>query len=337
MWYGVVLDLGTPMRRREFITVIGGAVVWPVTAHAQQPSKVPTVGFLASGTASSHGRWLAAFAQRLSELGWVESRTITINARWAEGRSERAAEIAADFVRQKVDVIVTTGTPTTLAAKQATAMIPIVFVAAGDPLADNLVASLARPGGNITGLSLESTDLAGKRLELLSEVVPGLRRLAILVNARNPTAMKEAGEVHAAAGTLGLEVIMLEIRQAHDIGLVFEAHKGQADALYVQGDLLTLANRIAIDTQALRARLPSTYAFREDVEAGGLMSYGASLPDLSRRAADYVDKILRGAKPAEIPVEQPTKFELVVNTKVAEALGLTIPSSVLAIADEVVK
>jgi putative ABC transport system substrate-binding protein len=325
------------MRRREFITVIGGAAVWPVTAHAQQPSKVPTVGFLASGTAASHGRWVATFAQRLSELGWVESRTITINARWAEGRSERAAEIATDFVRQKVDVIITTGTPTTLAAKQATAIIPIVFVAAGDPVADNLIASLARPGGNITGLSFESTDLAGKRVELLRAVMPGLRRLAILVNARNPTAMKEAGEVHAVAGTLGIEVIMLEIRQARDIGLVFEAHKGQADALYVQGDLLTTANRIAIDTQALGARLPSTYAFREDVESGGLMSYGARLPDLFRRAADYVDKILRGAKPAEIPVEQPTKFELVINMKAAKALGLTIPPSLLATADEVIE
>jgi putative ABC transport system substrate-binding protein len=325
------------MRRREFLTLVGGAAVWPLTAHAEQPSNVPTVGVLASGTSASHGRWVATFAQRLGELGWVESRTITINARWAESRSERAAEIATDFVQQKVDVIVTSGTPTTLAAKQATAIIPIVFVAAGDPVADNLVASLARPGGNVTGLSLESTDLAGKRVELLREIIPGLRRLAILVNAGNPTAMKEAREVHAAAGTLGLEVIMLEIRQAQDIERAFEAHKGQADALYVQGDLLTTANRVAIETKALGARLPSTYAFREDVESGGLMSYGASLPDLYKRAADYVDKILHGAKPAEIPVEQPTKFELVINLKTAKALGLTIPESLLVRADEVIE
>jgi ABC-type uncharacterized transport system substrate-binding protein len=325
------------MRRRRFITLLGGAAAWPLDVRAQQTNKLSTVGFLASGTASSHRRWVATFAQRLSELGWVESRTITIDVRWAEGRSERAAEIATDFVRQKVDAIVTTGTPTTLAAKQATAIIPIVFVAAGDPVADNLVASLARPGGNITGLSLQSTDLAGKRLKLLREVVPGLRQLAILVNAGNPTAMEEAGEVHAAAGTLGLEVIMLEIRQAHDIGLVFEAHKGHADALYVQGDLLTIANRIAINTEALGARLPSTYAFREDVESGGLMSYGASSSDIFRRAGDYVDKILRGAKPADIPVEQPTKFELVINLRTAKALGLTIPESLLVRADEVIE
>jgi len=190
------------LKRREFITLLGGATTWPLGVQAQQTNKLSTVGFLASGTASSHRRWVATFAQRLGELGWVESRTIAINARWAEGRSERAAEIATDFVRQKVDAIVTAGTPTTLEAKQATAIIPIVFVAAGDPVADNLVASLARPGGHVTGLSLQSTDVAGKRLELLREVVPGLRRLAILVDAGNPTAMKEAGGGYAVVGAI---------------------------------------------------------------------------------------------------------------------------------------
>jgi len=326
------------LKRREFITLLGGAAaVLPLAARAQQPGKLPTIGFLASGTPSSHTRWVTTFVQRLSELGWIEGRTVAIEVRWAEGRSDHAAETAADFVRLKVDVVVTTGTPTTLAAKQATAVIPIVFVAASDPVAGNLVASLARPGGNITGLSNQQRDLAGKRLELLREVLPGLRRLAILVNVGNSAAVAEMGEVQAAAGTLGLAVATLEIRRAGDIAPAFEAHKGHADALYVQGDLLTIANRIAINTWALGARLPTTYAFREDVEAGGLMSYGTSLPDLYRRAADCVDKILRGAKPADMPVEQPIKFELVINLKTAKALGLEVPPTLLARADEVIE
>jgi ABC-type uncharacterized transport system substrate-binding protein len=236
-----------------------------------------------------------------------------------------------------VDVVVTTGTPTTLAAKQATAVIPIVFVAASDPVAGNLVASLARPGGNITGLSNQQRDLAGKRLELLREVLPGLRRLAILVNVGNSAAVAETGEVRVAAGTLGLPVATLEIRRAGDIAPAFEAHKGHADALYVVGDLLTIANRTAINTWALGARLPTIYAFREDVEAGALMSYGTSLPDLYRRAADYVDKILRGAKPADLPVEQPTKFSLVINLTTAKVLGLQVPPMLLARADRVIE
>jgi len=324
------------VRRREFISFLGGAAAtWPVAARAQRAGKLPTIGFLASGTASSHGRWVAAFAKRLSELGWIDGRTVAIEARWAQGRSEHAAEIAADFVRLKVDVVVTT--PTALAAKQATAVIPIVYVAASDPVADKLVASLARPGGNITGLSLQASDIAGKRVELLREVVPGVRRLAILVNVGNAAAVEEMGEVQAAAGTLGLAVVTLEIRRAADIAPAFEGLKGRADALYVQGDLLTSANRIAINTSALGARLPTTHAFREDVEAGGLMSHGASLADLCRRAADYVDKILHGAKPADLPVEQPTEFELIVNLTTAKALGLTIPETFLLRADEVIE
>jgi putative tryptophan/tyrosine transport system substrate-binding protein len=324
------------MRRRQFVTLLGGAAVWPLVARAQQPGKLPTIGFLASGTPSSHNRWVTTFVQRLSELGWIEGRTVAIEVRWAEGRSDHAAEIAADFVRLKMDVVVTTGTPTTLAAKQAAAVIPIAFVGASDPV-PNLVASLARPGGNMTGLSNQAIDLVGKRLELLREVVPGLRRLAILVNVDNSAAVAEMVEVQAVAGTLGLAVATLEIRRAGDIAPAFEAHKGHADALYVQGDLLTIANRIAINTWALGVRLPTTYAFREDVEAGGLMSYGASLPDLYRRAADYVDKILRGAKPADLPVEQPTKFDLIINLTTARALGIEVPPTLLARADEVIE
>ena len=287
------------MRRREFISLLGGAATtWPVAARAQRAGKLPTIGFLASGTASSHGRWVAVFAKRLSELGWSDGRTVTIEARWAQGRSEHAAEIAADFVRLKVDVVVTTGTPATLAAKQATAVIPIVFLAASDPVADKLVASLARPGGNITGLSLQARDIAGKRVELLREVVPGVRRLAILFNGGNAAAVKEMGEVQAAAGTLALAVVTLEIRRAEDIAPAFEGLKGRADALYVQGDLLTSANRNAINTWALGARLPTTHAFREFVAAGGLMSYGTSVPKGYRQAGVYTGRILHGAKPA---------------------------------------
>jgi putative ABC transport system substrate-binding protein len=275
--------------------------------------------------------------QRLRELGWIDGRTVAIEVRWAEGRVERAAEIAAEFVRLKVDVIVTSGTPQVAAAKQATAVIPIVFAVAGDPVGTGLVASLARPGGNVTGLSVLATDLAGKRVELLREVVPGLRRLAIMGNAGNPVIVLEMGEFQEAATTLGLEAAMLEIRRAEDIAPAFEALKGRAEALYVCQDLLTITNRVRINTLALGARLPAMLASRELVEAGGLMSYGPNFPDLFRRAGDYVDKILRGAKPADLPIELPTKFDLVVNLTTAKALGLTMPPTLIARADEVIE
>jgi putative ABC transport system substrate-binding protein len=275
--------------------------------------------------------------QRLRELGWIEGRTITIEYRWAEGRDERFAEIAAEFVRLKVDIIVTSGTPQVLAAKHATSVIPIVFAGAGDPVGSGLVASLARPGGNATGLSTQSTDLAGKRLEILREVVPGLRRLAILANVGNPAATLEMNEVRAAARTLGLEVITLEIRRGEDIAPAFEALKGRAEALYVAIDALANASRIRINTSALGARLPTMHGSRDYVEAGGLMSYGPNVPDLWRRAAEYVDKILHGAKPGDIPVEQRTKFDFVVNLTTAKALGLDVPPMLLARADEVIE
>jgi putative ABC transport system substrate-binding protein len=225
----------------------------------------------------------------------------------------------------KVDVIVATGTPPALAAKQATSVIPIVFAAAADPLATGLVASLAHPGDNVTGLSVQFTDIAGKRVELLREVVLGMRRLAIMANVDAPAAVLETGEVQAAARTLGLETATLEIRRAEDIAPAFDALKRRADALYFCVDPLVSAHRIRIITLAQGARLPTMFAFREFVEAGGLMSYGANFSDLYRRAADYVDKILRGTKPGDIPVEQPTKFELIINLKTAKALGLTVP------------
>ncbi len=326
------------LKRRDFITLVGGAAAaWPLAARAQQPAKLRTIGFLGQSTRSAASEWVAAFVQRLHELGWNEGRTVAIEYRWAEGREERFAQIAAEFVRLKVDIIVTSGTPQVLAAKQATSVIPIVFAAAGDPVASGLVASLARPGGNATGLSSLVADLAGKRLELLREVVPALRRLAIMGNVGNPLTVLELGEVQAAAGTLGLEVHTLEIRQAQDITPAFEALKGRADALYVCIDALVNANRIRINTSALGARLPTMHGSRDYVEAGGLMSYGPNYPDLFRRSADYVDKILHGAKPGDIPVEQPTKFDLVVNLTTARALGLDLPPTLLARADEVIE
>jgi putative tryptophan/tyrosine transport system substrate-binding protein len=324
------------VNRREFITLLGGAAAaWPLAARAQQPGKLPTIGYLGGGGSINQRAWVDAFVQRMRELGWIEGRTVVIEYRWAEGRSERAAEIAAEFVRLKADVIVTDGTPSIVAAKQATSVIPIVFAAAGDPVGSGLVASLGRPGGNVTGLSVQAADLAGKRLEILREVIPGLRRLAILARTGSPTAQRR--EAQAAAHTLGLEVVPAEIRRAEDIAPAFDALKARADALYVFGDPLMATNRIRINTLAQGARLPTIYSQREFVEAGGLMSYGPNFPDLHRRAAEYVDKILRGAKPGDIPVEQPTKFDLVINLTTAKALGLTVPDSLLARADEVIE
>jgi len=323
------------VKRREFITLLGSTAAWPLAARAQQPAKLPTIGFLGSSTPSAMSQWVAAFVQRLRELDWIEGRTVAIEYRWAEGDNTRATEIAAEFVRLKVDVIVTYATLPVLAAKQATSVIPIVFAAATDAVGAGLVTSLARPGGNVTGLSLQQTDVAGKRLELLREMVPGLRRLAILANIGNPAVVLEVHEVQSAAGALGLEVVTSEIRQSKDIAAAFDALKSGVDALYVCTD--PLVNRARIHTLAIGARLPTIYNSREYVETGGLMSYGPNWPDQWRRAAEIVDKILRGAKPADIPVEQPTKFDLIINLTTAKVLGLAVPPSMIAIADEVIE
>jgi len=292
---------------------------------------------LGPNTRSAASEWVVALVQRLRELGWMEGRTITIEYRWAEGREERFPEIAAELVRLKVELIVTSGTPAVMASKKATSVIPIVFATAGDPVGSGLVASLARPGGNVTGLATLANELAGKRLELLREVVPGLRRLAIMGNVGNPFTVLELGDVQAAARTLGLEVVMLEIRRAQDLAPAFEALKSRADALYVCTDALANTNRIRINIAAVGERLPTMHGSRDYVEAGGLMSYGPNFPDLFRRAGDLVDKILRGAKPADLPVEQPTKFDLVVNLTTAKALSVDVPASLLARADEVIE
>jgi putative tryptophan/tyrosine transport system substrate-binding protein len=330
------------MRRREFITLFGGAaatasVSWLHTASAQQAAKPRTIGFMGASAPAAVSTRVAAFVQRLHELGWIEGGNVVIEYRWAEGRFGRLAGFAAAFVLQGVDIIVAGDTVTTLAAKQATAAIPIVFAVATDPVGNKLVASLARPGGNVTGLSLQQADLAGKRLEMLREILPGLRTLAILANIGSPNAVLDMRETQAAARTLGLDVVTLEIRRAEDIAPAFDALKGRADALYVVLDPLIDSNQLRINTSALGARLPTMHGTRDLVEAAGLMSYGTNFPDLFRRAAEIVDKVLHGTKPADIPVEQPTKFDLVINLKTAKALGLTIPESFLLRADEVIE
>ena len=323
--------------RRKFLATLGGAAaVWPLAGRAQQ-ARLPTIGFLGATTPAAESQRLAAFTQRLGELGWIEGRTVAIDVRWAEGRNDRFAEIAAEFVRLRVDVVVTQGTASIIAAKQATAVIPIVFAAAGDPVGAGLVASLARPAGNVTGLSSQLRDTATKRLELLRDVVPNLRRLAIMANVDNASIVLEMRELQATVPALGLDVITLEIHRGEDIAPSFDSLQGRADALVVLAEALAMTNRVRISTLALGARLPTMHGHREYVEAGGLMSYGPSVPAQYRRAADYVDKILRGTKPGDLPVEQPSKFELIINLTTAKTLGLQIPDKLLALADEVIE
>jgi putative tryptophan/tyrosine transport system substrate-binding protein len=326
------------VKRREFITLLGGAAaIWPMAARTQQQQgRLSTIGFLGTTAPSFMSQWTAAFAQRLHALGWIEGRNIAIEYRWAEGRPERYFDIAAEFVRLGVDVIVTT-VPAAPAVKQTTSLIPIVFVLASDPVATGLVPSLVRPGGNITGLSTQATDLASKRIELLRELVPDIRLVAVLGNIENPEIVLEMRHVEEASQKLGVQVAQLEIRRSEDIAPALASIKGRAQALYVRTDALTNLDRLSINSWALGARLPTMHDVRYQVEAAGLMSYGPNWPDQFRRAADLVDKILRGEKPGDIPVEQADKFELVVNLKTAKGLGLTIAESFLARADEVIE
>jgi putative tryptophan/tyrosine transport system substrate-binding protein len=325
------------MKRREFITLFGrAAVAWPLAVRAQHVARKPIIGLLGSTTPSVENQRIAGFVQRLGELGWLEGRNIVIEYRWAAGRNERYSEIAAEFARLGVDVIVTQGTAAIIAAKQATSIIPIVFAAANDPVATGIVASLARPGGNVTGVSSQAPETASKRLQLLREVVPALGDLAIIVNIGNSGAV-QLHEVQAAAAMLGLKIVTLDIRRAEDIARAFETLRGHSQALYVCVEPLVNSNRDLINTLALGARLPTMYGIREYVEAGGLISYGQNLPDQYRHAAELVDRILHGIKPVDIPVEQPTKFELVINLKTAKALDLKIPPTLLTLADEVIE
>jgi putative ABC transport system substrate-binding protein len=321
--------------RREFVAaLVGGATTGlPRATRAQQ--KLPILGFLIPGSQAAYGKRVAACVDRLKELGWIDGRTVEIDYRWAE--TQRFDEIIADFVQRKVALILTSGTPPVLAAQKATSEVPIVFVPAGNPVGTGLVASLARPGGNTTGLSNQSFDIAGKRVALLRELVPGMRRLAIMAKIDNVSAASEMRDAAAGARAIGIEAIPLEIRQAKDISSAFDVPKERPDALYVAVDSLVTTQARRLNTLALGAKLPTMHGARELVDAGGLMSYGANYVELYRRGAEYIDKILRGVKPADIPVEQPTKFDLVVNLTTAKALGLKIPEAFLLRADEVIE
>jgi putative ABC transport system substrate-binding protein len=332
-----VLSLEAGMRRREFLGVAGGALTWPLAATAQPSTKLPTIGFFSPTTPTTTPQRTVAFVQRLRELGWEEGRSIVIEYRWGEGLNERPAEIAAEFVRLKVDVIVTSGTLAVRAVKNATSSIPVVFTVLADPVGDKIVASLARPGGNITGLSNQSTELAPKRLELLREIKPRLRYLGILSNADNPGSKGEALESTTAARALGIEVVIPELNRSEQLIAAFDEFRERVEAIYVVSDPLVNANRLRIHTLSVAARIPTIYNTRELVENGGLLSYGPNFLALHRRAAEFVDKILRGAKPADLPVEQPTKFDLAFNLTTAKALGLTIPPTLLSRADEVIE
>lgn len=307
-------------------------------ALAQQPPKVPWIGVLVAATASSQSARLEAVRQGLRELGYVEGKNIFIEWRYAEGKFDRLPDLAAELVRLKVEVIVTGGSTSTRAAKEVTTTIPIVMANDDDPVGNGFVASLARPGGNITGLSTLSPELSGKRLELLKEVAPGLSRVAVLGTSTRPGNAQALKETELAAGAFGVELQYLDVLAPKDIETVFQAaSKGRAEAVLVLGNPITFSQRTQVVDLAAKSRLPAIYPFLEFVEAGGLMTYGPSFTDLFRRAATYVDKILKGAKPADLPVEQPTKFEFVINLKSAKQIGLTIPPHVLARADRVIK
>jgi putative tryptophan/tyrosine transport system substrate-binding protein len=326
------------LRRREFITLLGwAAAAWPLAARAQQAGKVYRIGVFSAGTDTLPKAWLA-LADGLRELGWIEGKNVMFERRFAENQLDRLPGLAAELVHLDVDLIVTGGTLAPLAAKQATATIPIVMGSAGDPVGSGLVASLARPGGNVTGLSLMAPDLGGKRLELLKEILPGISHVAILWNAANPYPALVFRETQDAARTLRIELESLEVRGPDDLDSALDAAiRSRVGALITVEDPLTVTHRKQIADFTANNRLPAIYGLSEFVDAGGLMSYGAHMADLYRRAAGYADKILRGAKPADLPVEQPTKFELVINLKTAKALGLTVPLIMQMTADEVIE
>ncbi len=329
------------VRLRTFtllVTLALGLLMAPLAADAQQPAKVPRIGLLSPFSPSDAALWHQAFRQGLRDLGWVEGKNVSIEYRYAEGRTDRLPDLAADLVRLKVDIIVVSVTTDALSAKKATGTIPIVMASVGDPVASGLVASLARPGGNITGLSQIAPELVGKRLELLKEIVPKLSRVAVLWRPEadsSPLAWKES---QLPARALGLQLHSMEVRSSDDFDKAFEdATRARAGALAVTPDPLFVRNLKRIAALAAKSRLPSIFHLREFADSGGLLTYGVDRSDMFRRAATYVDKILKGAKPGDLPVEQPTKFELVINLKTAKALGLTIPQSVLMRVDEVIQ
>jgi putative ABC transport system substrate-binding protein len=330
--------MATDIARRKFMAALCGAsLALPLVARAQQPGKLRTVGYLGSGSAAVQTQFALAFAQRMRELGWIEGKTLAIEYRWGEGRNDRFDSYAAEFVKLGVDAIVTSGSVPVLAAKRATATIPIVFAANSDPVGSGLVESFNRPGGNVTGVSAQSADTPGREIEFLRQLVPGLRRLAIIGNAASPGSMFEMKSTETAAHALRLEAETFALQGPDDIAAAFDKITGHADGIYAVPDPLISTIRPQLIAMALRARLPSTFGSRDFVEAGGLMSYGPNISDSFRHAADFVNKILHGAKPADLPVEQPTKFEFVINRKTAKNLGLTVPPNLVALADEVIE
>ena len=325
------------MDRRKFVTGLGLILAAPLAADAQQTGKVRRVGYLSAGSRSD--RYPDVFRQGLRDLGWVEGQNIVIEGRWAEGRYDRLPDLAAELVRLKVDVIVANPTPAAAAAKKATGTIPIVIISVGDPVGQGFITSLARPGGNVTGLSYSvGLEITGKQLELLKETIPKVRRVAILTNPGNLSHALSIREAKVAARSLGVQLQLLEARGPNEFDDAFAAMaRERVGALLVVADSMFILHRARLADLAAKSRLPAAYSLRDHVEAGGLMSYGPSLLDNFRRAATYVDKILKGAKPADLPVQQPTKFELVINLKTAKALGLTIPQSLMVRADEVIQ
>lgn len=311
------------------------AVDASAAAYGQQSAKPPIIGFLVAGTQASHGAWVAAFTQRLSELGWTDGRNIKIEYRWAAGDRQQTTKFATEFVQQKVDVIVTSAFGV-LTAKEATSTIPIVSAAYGDAVASGIVKSLARPGGNVTGLSIQPTELSSKRLELLRDIIPSVRRLAALVNTHIIDA-REVVAIRTASAKLNIDANVLDVQTAEDIEAAMATLVGQTDALYVYSEPLTNANKDKIIRAATAAKIPTIFGFREFVDAGGLISYGPNFIDLFARAAEFTDKILRGATPADLPVQQPVKFDLIINLKAAKALGLSISETALTRADEVIE
>ena len=330
------------MRRRQFLSLLGGAALLPLagldTVRAQQSSKIRRIGFLGNSTAALEANLIGPFRQGLRDLGYQEGGNVQIEYRWADGNYQRFPKLIAELISSKVDVIVTAGTPASLAVKKATSSIPLVMIAVGEPVATGLVASLARPGGNITGVTSIAPEMEGKRLELLREVVPGISHIAVLWNAASPVQIIQERETRAAAQVLGVKMLSLGVRTREEIEDALAAiDKERPGALLVLADRLFLHHRTRIMDFATQRRLPGVHAYRELVEAGGLMSYGPSYADMHRRAAWYVEKILKGAKPADLPVERPTKFDLVVNVKAAKAIGVTIPASFLLRADQVIE
>jgi putative ABC transport system substrate-binding protein len=327
------------MKRREFIMLLGGAaVVWPMAARAQQAPVVARIGLLSPFSPSTAAAWHKAFVHGLHDLGWVEGKNISIEYRYADGREDRLPDLATDLVRLNVNVIVTTVNTDTLAAKNATRTIPIVMASAGDPVGGGLVESLARPGGNITGLSQIAPDLAGKRLQLLKEINPRLGRVAVLWNPQGTTSPIAWREIQLPAQELSVKLQSLPITGPNDFDQAFEdAARAHVDALIILPDPLFAGNLIRLAELAAKSRIPSMFHLREYADHGGLIVYGVDRTEQFRRAAAYVDRILKGTTPADLPVEQPTKFELVINLKTAKALGLTMPPSLLATADEVIE